>query len=217
MKTLKILYVEDHEMVRESMKLMLTHQGTFNAVIDVASDGNEAIRKAMDYNYDLILMDINMPDKDGIEVTNHLFNKGKKPKVLALSMHEEDYIVKKMLDAGALGYINKNSGIEELTKAILTVADNKPYYSNEVAQILLKKTPQSLPTTPFNNLINLGLTKREIQVLQLLANNLSNREVAENLNLSIRTVRNHRFNLMQKLDIHNISDLIDFARKHKAL
>lgn len=217
-KDIRILYVEDHEMVREGIKMALAHQGRFNAIIDDASHGAEAIAKALSKNYDIILMDVNIPVKDGIEVTKHLFSKGKEPNILALSMHEEDYIVKKMINAGALGFINKNAGFEELTKAILTVADGKPYYSNEVAQILLKnkgaKSNTSNIQSPIDFLISKGLTKREVQILQLLSQKHTNNEIAEKLDISKRTVSNHRFKIMQKLNIHSLAGIVAYAHEN---
>lgn len=218
-KDIRILYVEDHEMVREGIKMALSYQGRFNPIIDDASHGAEAIAKALSSNYDIILMDVSIPIKDGIEVTKHLFSKGKNPKILALSMHEEDYIVKKMIHAGALGFINKNAGVEELTKAILTVAEGKPYYSNEVAQILLKNKTTTQPTTdsiqtPISFLIDKGLTKREVQILQLLSQRLSNNEIAEKLEISNRTVSNHRYKIMQKLNIHSLAGIVAYAHEN---
>ena len=216
MKKIKILFVEDHEMVREGIKLMLTNQGSFKAIIEVASDGLEAISKIMSGKYDMVLLDVNLPKKDGIEVVKHLFAKGKNPKVLALSMHEEDYIIKNMIQAGALGYINKNSGIEELTKAIITVSEGNPYYSNEVAQVLLNNFKSTVNNDiqkhePVNLVLDKGLSKREIQILQYLAKDFNNKEIAEKLNLSYRTIGNHRFRIMQKLEIHTLAGLISFA------
>lgn len=218
-KDIKILYVEDHEMVREGIKMALAYQGRFNAIIDDASHGPEAIAKALSASYDIILMDVNIPIKDGIEVTKHLFSKGQEPKILALSMHEEDYIVKKMINAGALGFINKNAGVEELTKAILTVAEGKPYYSNEVAQILLQNKTTNQPTndtmqTPISFLIQKGLTRREVQILELLSQKHSNNEIAEKLEISKRTVSNHRYKIMQKLNIHSLAGIVAYAHEN---
>lgn len=217
---IRILYVEDHEMVRESMKLMLAHQTTFEAIVDVGANGTDAICKALSKNYDIIILDINIPEKDGIEVTRHLFAKGKKPNILALSMHEEDFIIKSVIKAGALGYINKNSSFEELAEAILAVAKGKTYLPKELDSILLKKKGNSIirpiqKHDPINLLKTIGLTKREIQVLQLLIKKLNNKQIADELIISERTVGNHRFRIMQKLDLHSLAEIIAFAHENE--
>lgn len=219
MKTIKILFVEDHEMVRNGIKLMLKTQNSFIAEIDEAVDGLEAIEKASKNNYDVILLDINLPQKDGIFITRLLTSKQNKARILALSMHKEGVIIKKMLEAGALGYILKNSSLEELTKAILTVYNFERYYSNEVAQTLIQKTDKmqcdffddikSQKISSDNN-----ITQRELEVLKYIASGDTNKEIGEKLNISARTVGNHRNKLLQKLLVKNSIGLATYAIKN---
>lgn len=215
MKTIKILFAEDHNMVRDGIKLMLNNQDYFKTVIDEACDGVEAIEMASKKEYDLLLLDINLPGKDGIEVAELLISKNKQTKILALSMHEEVHVVKQMLDAGALGYILKNSGIEELTKAILTVNNGERYYSNEIAQILLNQNNKNQKKKDvLSNPAIGGLTRREIEVLKYIGMALSDKEIGEKLKISYRTVGNHRTNLLQKIQVNKTAGLVAFAIKN---
>lgn len=217
MKTIKILFAEDHQMVRNGIKLMLNSQNTFPADIDEAKDGNEAIRMATTKNYDVILLDINLPFKDGIEVTKYLISVLGKIRILALTSHKEDFVIKQMVDAGALGYILKDSGLEELTKAILTVYNHEKYYSNQVAQTLINQPTSGvnasfsdISTTPFNTI----LSTREIEVLKFIAKGLTNNDIGKQLSISHRTVGNHRTSLIQKLKVKNSIQLATYAIKN---
>jgi DNA-binding NarL/FixJ family response regulator len=217
MKTINILFAEDHEMVRNGIKLMLNSQNSFVAQIDEAKDGQEAIQMALEKRYDVILLDINLPIRNGIEVAKFLNSKLGEIRILALSSHNEDFVIKQMIDAGALGYILKNSGLEELTKAILTVFNFKKYYSNDVAQTLINKSTQDekefnqeLTSIPLNH----NLSNREIEILKHIAEGSTSIEIGEQLNISPRTVGNHRNNLLQKLQVKNSVGLARYAIKN---
>lgn len=217
MKTIKILFAEDHEMVRNGIKLMLKSQNTFNAEIDEAKDGQEAVQMALEKNYDVILLDINLPIRNGISVAKFLVSKLGKIRILALTSHKEDYVIKQMIEAGALGYILKNSGLEELTKAIVTVFGFKKYYCNEVAQSLINKphtNVKSLPTKLDGIPLMNALSSREIEVLKLIANEYTNNEISEKLKISPRTVGNHRTHIIQKLQAKNTAGLVSYAIKN---
>jgi DNA-binding NarL/FixJ family response regulator len=144
MEKLKILLADDHAVVRNGIKLMLSQQKTFFPIIEEAEDGEEAISKAQKENYDVILLDINMPKINGIGVTKALLKKNKKIKILALTMHKEEFIIRQMIAAGALGYLLKNTGLDELTKAILTVASAQRYYCNEASQAIINNNMKSV-------------------------------------------------------------------------
>jgi DNA-binding NarL/FixJ family response regulator len=217
MKTIKILFAEDHEMVRNGIKLMLKSQNSFVAEIEEATNGQEAIDLAIKNHYDVILLDINMPIKNGVEVTKFLISKLGKIRILALSSHKEDFVIKQMIDAGALGYILKNSGLEELTKAILTVFGFKKYYSNEISQSLISNSevePKDIEIKIPTTLLQHNLSKREVEVLRLISQEFTNSEIGELLNISPRTVGNHRNNLLQKLQIKNSVGLAMYAVKN---
>ena len=130
MKTIKILFAEDHEMFRKAIITSIKQQTLFKTKIFEAKDGAEAIDISSKNDIDLFLLDISLPKFDGITLSKLLFEKYTAPKILALSMHNEDYMIRQMLDVGVLGYVLKNSSIEELSRAILTVSEGKKYYSN---------------------------------------------------------------------------------------
>lgn len=213
MKTIKILFVEDHEMFRKAIISSLENQSLFKTDIIEAKDGAEAIDLATKNEVDIYLVDISLPKIDGIALTQLLFQKLDDPKVLALTMHNEDYMIRQMLEVGVLGYVLKNSSIEELSRAILTVADGKKYYSNEVAQIIINGNDHYTEKAKTNALKE-SLSERELEVLKLIVAEKSNKEISEILNISDRTVGNHRNNLIEKLKVKKSIGLAVFAVKN---
>ncbi|MDA9563548.1 response regulator transcription factor [Flavobacteriales bacterium] len=215
MKKIKILFAEDHELVQNGIKLMLDKQNKFKAEIDTVKTGNEAIKMALSKSYDVILLDINIPEKTGLEVTKILTKKLPGIRILALTSHNEHFIIKQMVEAGVLGYILKNSGIEELTNAIDTVNSYKRYYSNEVAQILINSssTTSAVQKDAQKKKMPLlqNISPREMQVLKFITQELTTNEIAKCLSISPRTAANHRNNLLQKLDVKNSIGLAKFA------
>lgn len=219
MKTIKILFAEDHEMVRKSIILSLLNQKIFIAKIDEAVNGIEAIEKATKNYYDIIILDINLPLKDGLSVTKLLKSKNDNVRILALTLHGEYFIIKQMIEAGVLGYVLKNSGIGELITAILKVADFEKYYCNDVAQILLNKSRKT--TSKGNNnlscqntILNADITPRELEILSLISMEFTNKEIGERLDISERTVSNHRNNLILKLQVKNSIGLATYALRN---
>ena len=215
MKKIKILFAEDHELVQNGIKLMLDKQNKFQAEIDTVRTGREAVEMALSEGYDVVLLDINIPEKTGLEVTKILTKKIPGIRILALTSHNEHFIIKQMVEAGVLGYILKNSGIEELTKAIDTVNNYKRYYSNEVAQILINSSTQinAVQNDAQKKKMPLlqNISPREMQVLKFITQELTTNEIAKCLSISPRTAANHRNNLLQKLDVKNSIGLAKFA------
>lgn len=213
MKQIKILLVDDHVVVRNGIKLMLSQQRSFIPIITEANDAEEAIEVAKRENFDVILMDISLPNMDGIAATKQLLLENSSSKILALTMHNEEYTINQMIEAGALGYILKNTGVEELTNAINTVANGSPYYSNEVSQALLNrvtaktikvKAPPALDT----------LTKREKEILKLVGAELTSNAISEKLCISKRTVEVHRKNILKKLGFKKSAALYKFFAEY---
>jgi DNA-binding NarL/FixJ family response regulator len=199
---------------------MLSQQKTFFPIIEEAEDGEEAISKAQKENYDVILLDINMPKINGIGVTKTLLKKNKKSKILALTMHKEEFIIRQMIAAGALGYLLKNTGLDELTKAILTVASAQRYYCNEASQAIINNTMKDAPISKsFNATIdyNSVLSNREKQIMIYIARELSSTEIAKKLFLSKRTIDGHRKNIIAKLDLKNSAGIVKYAIQHDIL
>ena len=209
-KTVKILLADDHQVVRNGLVLMLNQQKSFIPKISEVGDGPEVIKMIEHQSFDVIIMDIGLPNKDGISVTKYLTTRYPEIKILALSMHNEIYIIKQMLAAGAMGYLLKNTGIEELTKAILTILDSKKYFSNEVSQALIDSNLYSTNKKNSKELPN-QLTSRESEVLFHIANELTSSQIANKLNLSVRTIEGYRKNICKKLNIKTVSGLVKYA------
>lgn len=220
-KTVKILLVDDHKLIRNGIKLLLNNQNKFKVVIDEAENGVEALNSYSKTKYDIILMDISMPILNGIEATGLLYNRNKEVKILALSMHNEDYLINKMLEAGAMGYLLKDVESDELTRAILTVLAGKKYFCNDVSQILYANSKNiAIPkdTVHYNSeygfyseYIESKLSGREREVLLLLISDYSNAEISEKLNISIRTVEGHKSRIMKKLNLRSTIGLVKYA------
>lgn len=162
---------------------------------------------------DVILMDINMPEMNGIELAKKVTKINKTIRILALTMHAEDNYIINMINAGALGYILKESGKEELIAAIKTVAEGKQYYSNEVSVAMVNYAMNG--NNPSN--LNKEISNREIEVLKLIASGKTNKEASEILHVSTRTIETHRRNIMSKLDLNNSIEMVHYAIKHNLI
>ena len=224
MEKLKILIADDHKLVREGIKITLSQDNSLFEFerMDEASNGEEAVIKAELFDYDLIFMDINMPIMDGIEATKKIkSDKTSENKIIALSMHSEEFQIKSMIKSGASGYILKNTESEELNRAIKTILNGNKYYSNEVALKLLGDfkgddiNPAISSSKPMVKIAE--LSNREIQVLRLIANEFTNVEIAEKLKLSRRTIDSHRYNIVNKLNVKNTAGLIKFAMNNNLI
>lgn len=209
MSTINILFAEDHTMFRKSVIYALRDQTQFDTHIEEAADGIEAIYKATSNIYDVIILDLNLPKKNGFEVVKILKIKLNNPKILILTMHNESNIVKKVLNEGVLGYILKSAGIEELTQAIVSVNNNEYFYSNEISQILLNNRKNSFNSSLTNDVNT--LSKRELEVVRWIAKGDSDKLISQKLNISHRTVGNHRQHILQKLGLRNSIELAVFA------
>lgn len=213
MKQIKILLVDDHVVVRNGIKLMLSQQKSFMPIITEANDAEEAIDVAKNKDIDVILMDISLPNMDGIAATKKLLMENPAFKILALTMHNEEFTINQMIEAGALGYILKNTGVEELTNAINTVANCNPYYSNEVAQTLLNRAAAKKMQLKAPPILD-TLTKREKEILKLVGAEMTSNDISEKLCISKRTVEVHRKNILKKLGFKKSTSLYKFVAEN---
>ncbi|WP_027420843.1 response regulator transcription factor [Crocinitomix catalasitica] len=217
MEKLKILIADDHKLVRTGIKYTLTGTGDSNFIdrIDEVVNGAEAVERARIFDYDIILMDINMPEMDGIKATAEIVKDKANSKIIALSMHSDDYEIRSMIKAGAMGYLLKNTGSEVLTSAIKTVLEGGKYYSNEVALKLMEPYTGNLSQGKSDDIRvdnrKISLTRRELEVLKLIANEYTNEEIAKKFELSKRTIDSHRQNILSKLQVKNTAGLIKYA------
>lgn len=206
---IKVLIVDDHEIVRQGFNLILSSQDELNLVVSELTDGEDVLALYKEEKFDIIFMDINMKNMGGVEATKKLTKQYKKAKVIALSMHNDDFNIKLMLDAGASGYLLKDTGIEEIKRAIKTVLDGKKYFSNEVALKLLGLIGEDTSKAK--------ISKRELQVLKYIANEYTNDEIALKLEISKRTVDSHRQSLLTKFNCKNTAGLIAYSLKNKII
>ena len=214
MKTINTLIVDDHPMVRDGLRMMLEVQkDPFSFMVDEAETGDEALEKIKGQSYDFIIMDYQLPDKKGDAITKEILEISPEAKVLGLSNYDEYVYAAQMLEAGARGYVLKNIDAKELMLAIEKIMQNQMYYSADIANKLInhtlggskkgnEKSPKDLADQ---------LSKREKEIIQLIVEQLTNEEISRKLDLSKRTIDNHRQNILSKLQLRNTAGLVRFA------
>lgn len=204
MKPIRILLADDHAVVRQGFKMILEAQPDME-IIGEAGNGREAVELAERLKPDIVMMDVAMPELNGIEATRRVSGSVPHARVIALSMHKDSVYVREILRAGARGYLLKDSGAGDLVTAVRAVARGEGYLSPAVSDAVLDDYRRHV-----TNPIDL-LTSREREVLQMLAEGKTNKEIAGVLNLSVYTVDAHRGRIMEKLNLHSINELVRFA------
>ena len=205
---MRVLLADDHGIVRRGLRSLLEDTGL--SVVAEASDGLEAIRLTEQHKPDLLIVDIAMPKLSGLEVTARAQKLDRPPVVIILSMHSDESYIIRALAAGARGYLLKDATDEDLLPAVKAVALGKPYFSPSVTAVLVEDYVRTLQKRGLEDSYTL-LTDREKEVLHLLAEGRTNKEVATLLDLGLSTVETHRANLMQKLNLHNTADIVLYA------
>jgi two-component system response regulator NreC len=206
--TVKILIADDHQIVRQGLRFLLEKEADLKVVAE-ADDGRTTVRLARELNPGVIIMDVAMPDLNGIEATRQIIAEAPATKVIALSMYADRRFVINMLKAGASAYLLKDCAFEELTRAIRVVLAHKTYLSPGVTDILVKDCKFGAPE---NEISAFGLlTPREREVLQLMSEGNSTTKIADNLHVSVKTVESHRQQLMQKLNLRSVAELTKYA------
>jgi DNA-binding NarL/FixJ family response regulator len=210
MKKLRILIADDHGLVRRGARALLqTRKGW--RVVGEATNGREAVEKAAKLKPDIAIVDVSMPDLDGIEAVRQIRLAVPNTKVLVLTMHESDQMVRRALDAGACGYLLKSDLADELPKAVKAIADGKRFLAPKVSEIVLGGFLKSeIPPGRTERLPD-QLTPREAEIARLLAKGKANKEIAAGLGIAIRTVETHRSKIMLKLGLHSLAELIHYA------
>jgi DNA-binding NarL/FixJ family response regulator len=207
---IRVLLADDHSVVRDGLRRLVDGAGDMKVVAE-APDGSEAVRKAREAAPDVAVIDISMPGLDGLEVVRMLLAERPDLPVLVLTMHEEEQYVVRAIGAGAKGYITKRSAAEQLLQAIRKVHAGGRYLSETASEALAARMAKGGESASLLDL----LSDREIQVLRALALGKSNREIAEDYNISTKTVDTHRSRLMKKLDLRNNAELTRFAIRHR--
>jgi DNA-binding NarL/FixJ family response regulator len=208
-----VLIADDHEVVRRGIRVVLEQQPLLE-VCGEASDGREAVRLAAALKPHIVIIDISMPLLNGLEATRQIIHQNPGVKVLVLTMHESEQIVRDVLAAGARGYLVKSDAGRDLLAAVEALAGRKTFFTSKVSEIILGTYLHDSPQPPAGAEV---LTAREREVVQLLAEGKSTKEVAVTLGLSVKTVETHRSNLMRKLDVHSVSQLVLYAVRNNMI
>jgi DNA-binding NarL/FixJ family response regulator len=206
---IRILLADDHTVMRRGLKLLLESQPGFKVIAE-ASDGRQAVQQAEETQPDVAVIDIAMPNFSGIEAAQRILSGQPRTAVVILSMHSDEGYVLRALKAGAKGYLLKDSAEGDLIEAIKAVHQGKTFFSPEISKMLVEDYVREIRTRGWEDSYDL-LTSREREILQLLAERKSNKEIAAQLNLSPYTVETHRRNLQEKLNLHSLAELILYA------
>lgn len=217
MEKIKLILVDDHNLVRDGLKLLVQNDKRIS-VIGEASCYTDLIQLLSNELPDLILMDISLPDISGIEITKIITLKYPSINVIVLSMYINEEYILESIKAGAKGYLAKNTSKVELLKAIYSVFDHGEYYGEQITKIILKSYLTQIKNPPSEiDDISKKLTRREEEILNLLLNGATNKDIADKLFISIRTVESHKNHLMNKLDVKTNIDLLKYAVKNKII
>lgn len=209
MEKLKILLAEDHRILREGLKRMIDEQRNME-VVGEANDGVEAWEKTCQLHPHVVLMDVSMPRMNGADATAKIRELCPDVKVIALTAHRASAYLNQMLKAGASGYVLKNTAFHELVDAIMTVAGGGRYIDQAAQELMLNTPPENV--TWKGDPHGKPLSEREVQVVSLVANGYTNKEIANKLAISVKTVESHKANSMQKLDLKSRAEIVDYAR-----
>jgi DNA-binding NarL/FixJ family response regulator len=210
----RLLIADDHELIRKGLRHLLEEQAGWKVVAE-ARDGREAIAKAKETKPDVALLDIAMPLLNGLEAARQI--DPTHTKILILTMHDSDTMIRQVLDAGARGYLLKTDADRDLVAAVEAVRNNKTFFTAKVAQIILdgylRKPESSKEEAPVDS----RLTPRQREILQLLAEGKSSKEVAVVLDMSVKTAETHRANIMRRLNCHSVTDLVRYAVRNEII
>jgi len=214
MKKLRILIADDHDLIRRGVRTLLESRADWE-ICGEAHTGREAVKQAAKLQPDVVVLDISMPDLNGIDAARRIRKEAPGAEVLILSAHYTDQLVREVMEAGIRGYIVKSDSDRDLVVAVETLAGHKPFFTPSAAQIILTnfsagKTRNS-PDEPLKD----RLSSREREIVQLFAEGKSAKEVASSLNISVKTAETHRANIMGKLDIHSVAELVRYALRNQ--
>ncbi|HZT31399.1 MAG TPA: response regulator transcription factor [Bryobacteraceae bacterium] len=214
MKPLSFLIADDHELVRRGLRTLLETQPNW-IVAGEASDGREAVEQALRLKPDLVIMDITMPELNGLDATRQILKSLPQTQVLILTMHESEHVVREVLASGARGYVLKSDAGRDLIAAAEALSQRRTFFTNKVSDMVLdgylnRKLVDEAPTGK-------RLTVREREVVQLVAEGKSSKQISHVLNISIKTVEAHRSNIMKKLGLGSVGDLVRYAIRNNII
>lgn len=211
MKKIKILLADDHFIITDGIIAMLSQHKEYE-IIGEARDGEDTLTKVKELSPDILIVDISMPKINGIDVVKKIRENDSVIKILALTQHDKSEYIMQMLKAGADGYLLKNSNKEELITALKAISEGNKYFGKKISDIILTNyVSHSDIKNEEPSQTEILLTKREIEIIKLIVKDKSNQEIADNLNISLRTVETHRRNIMQKLNVKTVVALVRYA------
>ena len=212
MSNLKVLIADDHDLVRKGLRMLIEEHPGWTVCAEARS-GREAVDQATQHTPDIVVIDVSMPDLNGLEATRLIRKACPKAEVLVITHHDSDEMAAEVLSAGARGYILKSDSDEELVHAVEALSRHKPYFTARVTEMFLASRGSG--ATDQAESIRKRLTVREVEILQLLAEGKTAKEVAATLGIATKTSDTHRTNIMRKLDLHSIAELVRYAIRNK--
>jgi DNA-binding NarL/FixJ family response regulator len=208
MEAISILIADDHKLIRDTWSFILNTDNRFKVVAE-CSNGEEAIEQAKQKRPQIVLMDINMTPVSGLEATRQIRKVSPGSKIIGVSMHSQPAYAKKMLQIGAKGYVTKNSSRDEMFKAIMEVHHGNRYICDEVKNIISEQIMDDSPSQGIN-----ALSERELQIVKLIKEGFSSKEISAQLNISLKTVEVHRHNILKKLSLKNSAALVNYINTY---
>ena len=210
---LRILLADDHDVVRRGLRDQLASHAGWEVIGD-ARDGREAVKLALDLKPDVVVLDLSMPELNGLEATRQIRKELPKTEVLIFTMHETEQLIREVLAAGARGYVLKSDAGVQLNQAVEALSHHKPFFTAKVSQALLDAFLKSDARVDEASVVH-SLTGREREIVQMLAEGKSNKEIANSLSISVKTVETHRAAVMRKLEINSIVELVHYAIRNQ--
>jgi DNA-binding NarL/FixJ family response regulator len=216
MEALRLLVADDHEIVRTGLRSLLEAQPGWQVTAE-ASDGREAVEKAKEVKPDVAVLDISMPSLNGLEAARQMLKNDARAKIVIFTALDSDAMIREVLDLGARGYVLKTDASRDLVTAVNAVRSNKTFFTAKVAQMVLDGYLDKKPRKQDVNAPRSRLTPRQREIVQLLAEGKSSKEVAVALGLSVKTAETHRANIMRRLDCHSVSELVRYAVRNNII
>lgn len=212
MSSLRILVADDHHLMRRGIKTIIESRKGWE-ICGEALTGTQAVAKAQELKPDIAILDISMPELNGIEAAKRIRKASEKTEILMLSMHYSDQIIRDVIDTGIRGYVVKSDSGRDLSKALENLSVHKPFYSGRVSDVIANPPRQDADSSKPNTRV----TSRESEIIQTLSEGKSSKEVAVMLNISVKTVETHRANIMRKLELHTVSELVRYAIRNQII
>lgn len=215
MQTLRIFIADDHDLMRRGLKALLEGQRNW-LICGEATKGREAVAKVAALRPDIVILDICMPELNGIEATRQIRKVSPRTEVLVLSVHQSNQLIREVLEAGARGFVLKSDSATDLVSAIESLADHRPFFTACATEMLLGGYGTTIPNAPASLPSDL-LTSREREIVQLLAEGKTSKEVASTLNISAKTAETHRANIMKKMEFHSVGEIVRYAVRNQII